>query len=86
MSRTFVVEVEGFEGERGAIVVQNDDVPEGQPRLYCIGVLRDDRDGVIRFIDWGYPTIAAARAAWPEAEPAPEVEPRRGIQSRLRNS
>lgn len=37
-----------LEGERGAIVVQNDDVPEDQPRLYCIGVLRDDRDSVIR--------------------------------------
>ena len=64
MSKTFIVEVEGFEGERGEIVVTNDDSSETTPRLYCIGLLADDHDGVVRFVDWGYPTIASARAAW----------------------
>ena len=86
MSKTFIVEVEGFEGERGAIVVENDDVPSPQPRLYCIGLLKDDHDGVIRFVDWGYPTIKSARAAWPEAEPAPVSRSKRGARSRVRNT
>lgn len=58
--RPFIVEVDGFEGESAGIEVRGGRV------LYCIGV-QDEQDGVIRFVDYGYRSIAEARAAWPEA-------------------
>ena len=62
----FVVEVEGYEGEDGQILVENDRA-DGSPafgmrdKIYCIAQLDDD--GVIRFNDWGYATAAEARKA-----------------------
>lgn len=74
MSRLFVVEVEGYDGEDGAIDVQRfstdtedhtSTLSGGNPKLYCVAQLCDD--GVLRFIDWGYMSAADALAAWPEA-------------------
>ena len=69
MDGTFiVVEVEGFVGDDGAIIVVDYDSdgkePHKEPHLYCVGKLADD--GVVRFVDWGYRSIEEARAAWPE--------------------
>lgn len=66
MSNTVIVEVEGFEGEVGAIDVRNDRASAGlgrEGRLYCVAEV--DSLGVARFVDWGYATLDEARAAWP---------------------
>ncbi len=65
----FVIEVEGYEGRDGEIVVVNecarDDPSCGRPHLlYCVGEQGDD--GVIRFFDWGYRTIEEALESWPD--------------------
>ena len=63
-----IVEVESHVGHAGSIVVRNDRAAagEGAPAtVFCVGALGGD--GVIRFVDWGYATAAAARAAWPDA-------------------
>ena len=59
-----IVEVEGYEGEDGSIIVSNDRALTtrkcGAPdKLYCLAI--QGEDGVIRFIDWGYATIEEAR-------------------------
>lgn len=59
----FIVEVEGFDGEDGRIVVENDRADGsrafGDPdKIYCIAAMGDD--GVVRFNDWGYATAAEA--------------------------
>jgi hypothetical protein len=68
-NRLIIIEVEGFEGEAGSIVVTNDRADSDGlgkgDRLYCIAEL--DVADVARFVDWGYATIAEARAAWPLA-------------------
>lgn len=61
-----VIEVEGYEGEDGSIVVWNDRAARGRgfgvsEKLYCIGAV--GADGVVRFNDWGYATAEEARAA-----------------------
>jgi hypothetical protein len=60
-----IIEVEGYEGEDGSIVVWNDRAARSglgvSDRIYCIGEMA--ADGVIRFNDWGYATAAEARAA-----------------------
>lgn len=60
-----IVEVEGYEGQDGEIVVQNwraDKPGFGVSHIiYCIAALGDD--GVVRFDDWGYATADEAREA-----------------------
>jgi hypothetical protein len=63
-----IVEVDSFRGANGEIRVTNERAADGEgsaTRLFCVGALGGD--GVIRFVDWGYPTPEAARAAWPDA-------------------
>ena len=62
-----IVEVEGYEGELGSIVVTNDRVATEPPCIYCIGTV--DPDGVLRFNDWGYATAAEAENALRAARP-----------------
>lgn len=69
-SRRFIIEVEGFEGREGEILVTNDRGARGYSLgrpdvLFCVGSM--GTDGVIQFLDWGYATIEEAREAWPEA-------------------
>lgn len=61
-----IVEVEGYDGDSGRIVVENyradGSLRHGTPvTLYCIASLGPD--GVVRFNDWGYATAAEARDA-----------------------
>ena len=63
MSKNIIVEVEGYEGEVGSIIVTNDEAPSEPPRIYCIGQIGED--GILRFIDWGYATAAEAEEALP---------------------
>ena len=64
--KQFIVEVEGYDGDDGEIVVSNyrsaNTPPFGAPdKVYCIGEM--GTDGVIRFHDWGYATAKEARDA-----------------------
>lgn len=67
----FVIEVEGYDGDDGCIVVANRRATSTcgsmgrKDRLFCVGRIGDD--GVVRIVDWGYATAEEARAAWPEA-------------------
>ena len=58
-----IIEVEGYEGENGSIVVWNERAARSglgvSDRIYCIGEMA--ADGVIRFNDWGYATAEEAR-------------------------
>ena len=61
-----IIEVEGYDGEGGSIVVTNlraerSGVLGMTDRIYCIGELGED--GVVRFLDWGYATAEEARDA-----------------------
>ena len=61
-----IIEVEGYDGESGAIIVTNHRAgpPEelgSNDRIFCIGELDDE--GVVRFLDWGYATAEEARDA-----------------------
>ena len=73
-----IIEVEGYDGDEGSIVVANDRAgserePMGMPdRIFCVGQIGDD--GVVRIVDWGYATANEARAAWPEALSRPPVD------------
>lgn len=63
---SLIIEVEGYDGEEGRIVVENDRAHRSHrygvhEKLYCIGQMDDD--GVIRFNDWGYATADEAREA-----------------------
>ncbi len=60
----FIVEVDSFEGEDTRISVTDAD---GAPvrAVYCIA-RRDERSGVLTFVDYGYASVEDARAAWPE--------------------
>lgn len=61
----FIVEVEGYEGADGEIIVRNfraEAESLGVPHLiYCIA--KADADGVVRFDDWGYATADEAQRA-----------------------
>lgn len=61
----FVVEVDSFQGENSRIEISD---ASGAPirALYCIAT-RHEKSGVLQFIDYGYESIEAARAAWPNA-------------------
>lgn len=64
--RHFIVEVDGFSGELSSVEVRD---AAGAPlaSVFCIAV-QHNNSGVLRFVDYGYPTMEAARAAWPTAE------------------
>jgi hypothetical protein len=65
MDTPVIVEVEGYEGEDGQIVVENhraERIGMGRPNvIYCIGSV--DKDGLVRLTDWGYATFEEARTA-----------------------
>ena len=65
MGYSVIVEVEGYEGDDGEIVVQNfraERLGMGKPHIiYCIGEV--DGHGLVRLNDWGYATEAEARKA-----------------------
>lgn len=72
MAQHFIVEIEGFQGEESAIRVLP---PNADPydldsateaKLYGVTVA-DAATGVLKFVDCGYETAEAARAAWPDA-------------------
>jgi hypothetical protein len=62
----FIVEVDAFDGELSSIAVSDS---TGRPirAIYCIA-RRSSETGVLHFVDYGYLSIAEARAAWPEAQ------------------
>ena len=62
----YIVAVDSFEGEACAILVQDN---AGAPltAVYCIA-RRDERTGVLQFVDYGYRSVDEARAVWPDAE------------------
>jgi hypothetical protein len=62
----YIVAVDSFEGDVSAILVQ-DESGAPLPAVYCIA-RRDERTGVLQFVDYGYRSIEEARAAWPDAE------------------
>lgn len=61
----FIVEVDGFEGQRTRIELSH---VSGNPLrvLYCIAV-QNEKSGVLQFVDYGYETLEKAREAWPTA-------------------
>jgi hypothetical protein len=61
----FIVEVDGFDGELASISITD---ATGTPlkAVYCIAH-KHEKTGVLHFVDYGYLSIAEARAAWPEA-------------------
>jgi hypothetical protein len=65
MDNLVMVEVEGYDGEDGQIVVENyraERIGMGKPHIiYCIGLLDENR--LVQITDWGYATIAEAREA-----------------------
>jgi hypothetical protein len=65
MDNPVIVEVEGYEGEDGQIVVENyraERIGMGRPNtIYCIASV--DKDGLVRLTDWGYATLEEARTA-----------------------
>jgi hypothetical protein len=65
MGYSVIVEVEGYEGDDGEIVVHNfraERLGMGKPHIiYCIGEIDDH--GLVRLGDWGYATEAEARQA-----------------------
>lgn len=64
--RHFIVEVDGYSGELSTVEVRDS---AGAPlrSVFCIAV-QHENSGVLRFVDYGYPTIEDARAAWPDVE------------------
>jgi hypothetical protein len=62
----YIVAVDSFEGDANSILVR-DDAGAPLPAVYCIA-RRDERTGVLQFVDYGYRSIEEARAAWPDAE------------------
>lgn len=65
MDNPVIVEVEGYEGEDGQIVVENyraERLGMGKPNIiYCIASLSEN--GLVTLNDWGYATLEEARMA-----------------------
>jgi len=61
----FIVEVDGFDGEFASISI-NDATGAPLKAVYCIA-RKHEKTGILQFVDYGYLSIAEARAAWPEA-------------------
>lgn len=65
VGQPLIVEVEGYDGEDGTIMVLNgraESIGLGvEHKLDCIASL--DPDGVVRFNDWGYATAEEAQLA-----------------------
>jgi hypothetical protein len=61
----YIVEVDGFEGEQTRIELSASSGASIRA-LYCIAV-RNEKTGVLQFVDYGYETLEDARAAWPDA-------------------
>lgn len=62
----FIVEVDGFEGERSRIELSD---ASGKPlrMLYCIAT-RNEASGVLQFVDYGYETLEEARSSLAQRE------------------
>ena len=61
----YIVEVDGFEGERSRIELSASSGASIRA-LYCIAA-RNEKTGILQFVDYGYETLEEARAAWPDA-------------------
>ena len=61
----YIVEVDGFEGEQTRIVLSASS-GASISALDCIAA-RNEKTGVLQFVDYGYETLEEARAAWPDA-------------------
>lgn len=61
----YIVEVDGFEGERSRIEL-SDASGLALRALFCIAT-RNEKTGVLQFVDYGYETLEEARSAWPDA-------------------
>ena len=82
MSEPLIVEVDGYDGEDGHILVENYRAECGMGRpniIYCIGEL--EPGGIVRISDWGYATIEEAseaigfrKAARGRAQPSDRAE------------
>lgn len=61
----FIVVVDNFEGENSSIAVTDS---AGAPlrAVYCIA-RRDEKSGVLQFVEYGYASLSEAREAWPHA-------------------
>lgn len=59
----YIVEVDGFEGERSRIKLSASSGASIRA-LYCIAT-RNEKTGILQFVDYGYETLEDARAAWP---------------------
>ncbi|MCU0617527.1 MAG: hypothetical protein MUD17_10675 [Gemmatimonadaceae bacterium] len=61
----FIVEVDSFEGQHASITVTD---AGGAPlrAVYCVA-RRNEKSGVLQFVDYGYPSLREAREAWPHA-------------------
>ncbi len=59
----YIVEVDGFEGERSRIELSD---ASGAPLrvLYCVAT-RNEKTGVLQFVDYGHQTLDEVREAWP---------------------
>lgn len=70
--KVVLVEVEGYEGLAGSIIVTDEtgastDEDFGiNPKLYCVGIL--DADNKVTLVDWGYASPEEAKAAWKELQ------------------
>jgi len=60
----FIVRIQSYEGDDSALAC----VVDGQPAeaMYAVVVVADGRAAVV---DYGYPSLSDAGAAWPEAAP-----------------
>ena len=64
-SALFIVQVDEFFGDDTSIVLQSSNGTR-LGAVYCIAK-QNQSSGVLELIDYGYQSVAEARAAWPEA-------------------
>lgn len=77
----FILELTPFDGEFASISVNTDSFSEaGESCCFCIATI--DNDGVLRIVDYGYPSLLDARNAWPEALGSIDVPALRGATNR----